>query len=206
MAAGTTTETADSGKGTELSTFKSYLSGGGARANQFRVHMNWPAAISATDTPFATGDATNKVKYLCSATTLPGSTLGEVTVPFRGRNLYMAGDRVFEAWTITILNDLDFGIRNAFEIWMNYINKHTDNSGADAPATYTSTAHVYQLNRAGSRIKTYSFQGLWPTTISNIDVSAETNDAIETFDVTLRYDYWTSTKGGDTGASALTTT
>ena len=201
--AGTTPEAAaNTGKGTELSTFKTYLAGGGARANQFRIHMNWPVGISGTTAAHITGDATTALKYLCSATSLPGMTLGEVTVPFRGRNLYMAGDRTFEAWTITVLNDTDFKIRNAYETWINYINAMTDNSGTDAPAAYTATAHVYQLNRAGGRIKTYSFQGLWPTTISNIDVSAETNDAIETFDVTLRYNYWEATAtDGETVAS-----
>ena len=185
----------------ELNVFRTKLEGGGARANQFKVVMTFPLSITGL-----TADQSTEMEYLCQAASLPGMVIGEVTVPFRGRNLFIAGDRTFEAWTVTIINDTDFKIRNGFEIWMNEINAMTDNSGTDAPAAYTATAHVYQLNRAGGRIKTYSFQGIWPTTISNIDLSSETNDAIETFDVTLRYDYWTASAGTHTGASAATTT
>ena len=168
-----------------ISSFKAQLAGGGARANMFSVNLNWPGLLTEAQQP-----STANAAFLISATNLPGMTIGEVAVPFRGRNLYLAGDRTFEAWTITVLNDIGFTIRNAFEIWMNGINSMSDNTGAEDPGDYQVQTSVSQLDKAGDFVKTYNFKGMWPTTLSNIDVSAETNDAVETFEVTLRYDYF----------------
>jgi len=166
-----------------INDFKATLKGGGARANQFQVTMPFPGFA-------AVGGETRTMSFLCKATHLPGMTLGEVPVPFRGRNLYIAGDRVFEAWTTTVFNDTDFLIRNALERWMNTINSLSDNSGLENPADYMVDAFVDQLDRAGQVIKSYTFRGMWPLTIANIDVAYETNDAIETFDVTYRYQFF----------------
>ena len=185
----------------ELNVFRTKLEGGGARANQFKVVMTFPLSITGL-----TADQSTEMEYLCQAASLPGMVIGEVTVPFRGRNLFIAGDRTFEAWTVTIINDTDFAIRNGFEIWMNAINSMTENNGLDQPSLYQSQAHVYQLNRSGNIVKTYTFEGMWPTTIGNIDLSAETNDALETFDVTLRYNYWVATADSNTTGVAATTT
>ena len=166
-----------------INDFKSALKGGGARANQFQVTMPFPGFA-------AVGGETRTMSFLCTATSLPGMALNAITVPFRGRNLYIAGDRVIETWTTTILNDTDFAIRNAFERWSNEINAMSDNSGLENPADYMVDAFVDQLDRAGQVIKSYTFRGLWPLTIGNIDVAYETNDAIETFDVTYRYQFF----------------
>ena len=166
-----------------INDFKATLKGGGARANQFQVTMPFPGFA-------AVGGETRTMSYLCQATHLPGMTLGEVDVKFRGRSLYIAGDRTFEAWTTTIMNDTDFMLRNAFERWMNAINAMSDNSGLENPADYMVDAFVDQLDRAGQVIKSYTFRGMWPLTIANIDVAYETNDAIETFDVTYRYQFF----------------
>ena len=106
-------------------------------------------------------------------------TLGEVAVPFRGRSLYIAGDRTFETWTTTIMNDTDFLIRNAMERWMNGINALSDNSGLENPSDYQVDAFVDQLDRAGTTIKSYTFRGLFPITIAPIDLTYDTNDAVE---------------------------
>jgi len=166
-----------------INDFKATLKGGGARANQFQVTMPFPGFA-------AVGGETRIMSFLCQATNLPGQTLGEVGVPFRGRSLYIAGDRTFEAWTTTIMNDTDFLIRNALERWMNGINSMSDNSGLENPSDYMVDAFVDQLDRAGNVIKSYTFRGLWPLTIANIDVAYETNDAVETFDVTYRYQFF----------------
>ena len=166
-----------------INDFKATLKGGGARANQFQVTMPFPGFASV-------GGETRVMSYLCQATNLPGMTLGEVDVKFRGLYLYIAGDRTFEAWTTTIMNDTDFMLRNAFERWMNSINAMSDNSGLENPSDYMVDAFVDQLDRAGQVIKSYTFRGLWPLTIANIDVAYETNDAIETFDVTYRYQFF----------------
>jgi len=166
-----------------INDFKAVLKGGGARANQFSVNMPFPGFA-------AVGGESRVMSFLCRSTNLPGMTLGEVAVPFRGRSLYIAGDRTFETWTTTIMNDTDFAIRNAFERWMNGINALSDNSGLENPSDYQVDAFVDQLDRAGTVIKSYTFRGLWPTTIGNIDVAYETNDAIETFDITYRYQFF----------------
>ena len=103
-----------------INDFKSKLKGGGARANQFRVVMPFPGFASL-------GGETENMSFLCHSTSLPGMTIGEVPIPFRGRELYVAGDRTFATWATTILNDNDFSIRKAYERWMNGINNMSDN-------------------------------------------------------------------------------
>ena len=174
--------------------FKAQLTGGGARANRFKVNMTFPGGLTI-------GNASNALTYLCSAAQLPGQTIGEIQVPFRGRNLYVAGDRTFESWTITCYNDIEFQVRNAFEMWMNMINKMSDNSGTSTPAGYQANATVQQLNQAGTGVMTYEFFGMWPQALGNIDVSYETTDAIETFDCTFRYNYFEAANA----AGAITT-
>ena len=128
--------------------------------------------------------------FLCSATALPGQTVGQVAIPFRGRVLNIAGDRTFEPWTITVLNDTDFKLYRAFERWMNGINNMTDNEGIANPADYQVDGFVDQLDRNGTTLKSYTYRGLYPEALANIPLSYGTNDAIETFDVTFRYQYF----------------
>jgi len=166
-----------------INDFKAVLKGGGARANQFSVNMPFPGYAGV-------GGESRVMSFLCRATNLPGMTLGEVAVPFRGRSLYIAGDRTFETWTTTIMNDTDFLIRNAMERWMNGINALSDNSGLENPSDYQVDAFVDQLDRAGTTIKSYTFRGLFPLTIANIDLAYDTNDAVEEFEVTYRYQFF----------------
>ena len=166
-----------------INDFKAVLAGGGARANQFQVTMPFPGFAAA-------GGETRVMSFLCQATNLPGMTLGEVAVPFRGRQLDIAGDRTFEAWTTTIMNDTDFLIRNAMERWMNAINALSDNSGLENPSDYQVDAFVDQLDRAGEAIKSYTFRGLFPQTIAPIELGYDQNDAVETFEVTYRYQFF----------------
>ena len=166
-----------------INDFKAVLKGGGARGNQFQVTMPFPGFA-------ATGGETRVMSFLCRTSNLPGMTLGEVPVPFRGRVLYVAGDRTFETWTTTIMNDTDFLIRNAFERWMNEINALSDNSGLENPSDYQVDAFVDQLDRSGAVIKSYTFRGLFPQTIAPIELGYDQNDAVETFEVTYRYQFF----------------
>ena len=166
-----------------INDFKAVLAGGGARANQFQVTMPFPGFAAA-------GGETRVMSFLCRTTNLPGMTLGEVPVPFRGRQLYIAGDRTFETWTTTIMNDTDFLIRNAMERWMNAINALSDKSGLENPSDYQVDAFVDQLDRAGEAIKSYTFRGLFPQTIAPIELAYDTNDAVEEFEVTYRYQFF----------------
>ena len=166
-----------------INEFKSRLRGGGARANQFKVTLPFPGYASV-------GGETSDLAFLCSATALPGQTVGQVAIPFRGRVLNIAGDRTFEPWTITVLNDTDFKLYRAFERWMNGINNMTDNEGIANPADYQVDGFVDQLDRNGSTLKTYTYRGLFPTSLAPIALDYSTNDAIEEFAVTFAIQYF----------------
>ena len=166
-----------------INDFKSKLRGGGARANQFRVTMPFPGFASV-------GGETETMSFLTTSTSLPGMTLGEVAIPFRGRELYVAGDRTFATWSTTILNDTDFLIRNAYERWLNGINNMSDNEGLVNPADYQVDAFVDQLDRNGNVIKSYTFRGMFPLTLDDIALDYGTNNAVESFAATHRYQYF----------------
>ena len=163
--------------------FKSKLRGGGARPNLFKATVNFPG--------YAGGDV-ELTSFLCKTAQLPASVMNVMEVPFRGRQLKMAGDRTFEPWTVTILNDTDFVIRNAMERWMNGINGHQSNTGLVNPVDYQADLIVEQLDRDGESVKTYNFRGCFPTNVSAIDVNYETNDVIEEFTVDFQVQYWES--------------
>ena len=166
-----------------INDFKSRLRGGGARANQFKVTLPFPGYA-------AVGGETSDMAFLCTATNTPASTVAEVAVPFRGRSLYVAGDRTFEVWQTTILNDTDFKIYRAVERWLNGINNMSDNEGIANPADYQVDAFVDHLDRNGTTLKSWTFRGLFPTALPGIALNYGTNDAVETFDVTWRYQYF----------------
>ena len=166
--------------------FKSNLLGGGARANQYMVIITTPTGI-------ATGLSTLKTTYLVKGTTLPSSNLGEIAVPFRGRSIFLAGDRADpDTWDTTFLNDTDFMIRNAMERWSNGINDFEENTGVAAPSDYTADLIVQQRDRDDKVLKEYQFKSAWPQTVSAIELGAGSNDAIEDFTVTWRYQHFTA--------------
>ena len=166
-----------------INDFKSRLRGGGARANQFKVTLPFPGYA-------AVGGETSDMAFLCTATSTPASNVAEVAVPFRGRSLYVAGDRTFDTWTTTVLNDTDFKIYRAVERWLNGINNMSDNEGIANPADYQVDAFVDHLDRNGTTLKSWTFRGLFPTALPGIALAYGTNDAVETFDVTWRYQYF----------------
>ena len=164
--------------------FKANLIGGGARANQFRVTVTPPPGI-------AIGLDVRRTSFLCRGAGLPAQTLTPIAVPFRGRNIYISGDRDFpDEWTTTFMNDTDFMIRNAMERWMNGINDLADNTGVIAPADYQSDLTVEQLDRDDTVLKTYVFRSAWPTGVTGIDLTSEAAADVETFDVTWRYQHF----------------
>ena len=164
--------------------FKANLLGGGARANQFRVTITPPAGI-------AIGLDVRRASFLVRASNLPAQTLREIVVPFRGRQIYIAGDRTFDdTWSTTFLNDTDFMVRNAMELWMNGINDLADGTGTSTLADYQTDLQVEQLDRDDTILKTYIFRSAWPTSVAQIDLSSDTADAIEEFEVTWRYQHF----------------
>ncbi len=170
--------------------FRSRLTRDGARPNLFEVKMNFPATVVIN-----AGATATKFTFMCRSAQLPGSSIGSVVVPYFGREVKMAGNRVFADWTVTIINDEDFLIRNAFERWLGGINGHAlnrRNSVFSTPTSYTSDAVVSQYGKTGTKIKNYQFVGMYPIDVSPIDLDWGSNDTIEEYAVTLQYQYWLS--------------
>ena len=164
--------------------FKANLIGGGARANQFRVTITPPPGI-------AIGLDVRRTSFLVKASNLPAMTMTPIEVPFRGRKIYIAGDREFaDEWTTTFINDTDFMIRNAMERWQNGINDLANNTGVIAPADYQTDLSVEQLDRDDTVLKSYVFKSAWPTVIAAITLDTAEVTAIEEFEVTWRYQHF----------------
>ena len=196
-----------------LRDFKSKLAGGGARPNLFEASINsFPTAIQEAwdNSSEAEGGA---FKFLCKSTALPASNLGSIEIPFRGRTLKVAGDRTFDDWTVTIINDEDFRLRTAFERWSNVMSQLDDATGVTNPTSYMTDAFIQQLGRGPevgaatnnggntSILRSYKFFDVFPVTVGEIALSYDTTDALEEFDVTFRYQYFTVGSAGDSGAS-----
>ena len=203
-----------------LSQFKSKLIGGGTRPNLFEVSIpTFPSAISEAWS--AGDDSENGIfKFLCKATALPASNLGSIEIPFRGRTLKVAGDRTFDDWTVTIINDEDFKLRTAFERWSNVMSRLDDATGVTNPTSYMTDGYVQQLGRGAtaatgtasegesSILRSYKFFDVFPVTVGEIALSYETTDQLEEFDVTFRYQYFTignsAQSSGGTGEVLIT--
>ena len=197
-----------------LTQFKSALSGGGARPNLFEVTLTkWPTGDN--NTGFGKWDEAQEgreFQFMCKAAALPASTLGVVEVPFRGRVFKVAGDKTFDTWTVTIINDEDFLLRSRFEQWVNGMNKLSDGSGATNPGAYMGDAYVKQLGRGYNRgaesirntkdannsnpadntakpLRTYFLHDIWPSNVSAIDLSYDTTDTVEEFQVEFQVQY-----------------
>ena len=167
-----------------INDFKANLIGGGARANQFRVTITPPPGI-------AIGLDVRRTSFMCKGTNLPAQELTPIEVPFRGRKIYIAGDREFsDTWTTTFINDTDFMIRNALERWSNGINDLALNTGVIDPADYQTDLTVEQLDRDDTILKTYIFRNAYPLTIGDIALSSAEAGEIETFEVSWRYQHY----------------
>lgn len=178
--------------------FKAKLQGGGARPNLFKISLNYPGALGNAETDIAS--------FLCNAGSLPTSNISPVAVPFRGRLLYVAGDRTFDPWSVNIINDTNFQVRKDMERWMSVINAHEENTGATNPLNYQCDLTVEQLDKDESTLYSYIFHGCFPTNISDIALAYGNNDTIEEFGVSFQVQYWTSYAGGDQSSGVKVTT
>ena len=199
-----------------IDAFKTKLKGGGARSNLFEVSFGSEAGGLPNSTPTTTGTTSSILSQLgvtfdegdlmlIKAAGMPASTISEISVPFRGRTLKVAGDRTFDVWTITIINDTDFKWRRFFERWVNYIVKVSDGSGTINPVEYMTDMNVTQLSRgpvgalttpgnnnstAINVLRKYVVKGVFPTSVSAIDLSYNNENEIEEFTVDLQVQYW----------------
>ena len=181
-----------------ITEFRSRLTGGGARSNLFEVEITFP------DLAIDGRLVTDKVPFLVKAAEIPASNLGNIPVPYRGRVLPIAGDRTFDPWTVTIINDNDFTIRDAMEKWSNSINDLQTAQGTINPEVYQRSARVKQLSRQGTGpgddekvLRTYKFEGIYPNTVSSIPLDFGATDQIEEFQVTFNYLFYEVVGGAD---------
>ena len=169
-----------------INEIRSQLTYGGARQNLFQVQI----------TNVGNRAADLKTPFLVQGAQIPAANLGTIMVPYFGRMLKLAGDRTFDPWVVTVMNDEDFLVRNAMEEWSNRINRFEGN--IRTLRNYKSEARVTQYGKDGSVLRVYEFHGIYPSAVSQIDLGWDQNDAIETFQVEFQYDYWT-VEGGKTG-------
>ena len=162
-----------------LNEFRNRLTGGGARANQFKVDITSPF-ISDSES----------LSFLCRSASLPAMTVGEVPVFYRGRQIYVAGDRTFADWTVTVYNDGGWVARSNLENWNNALQDFGNSTvGAQDPSSYYGQIAVTQLDRSDNPLRTAMLQDAWPTNVAEIALAYDTVDAVEEFDVTFRFNF-----------------
>lgn len=174
-----------------INEIKAQLTGGGARQSLFSVQFNNPA----------NGVSNIKVPFMVRASSIPEAILGTIQIPYFGRKVNIAGDRTFNPWSVTVINDEDFQIRNGLEQWSNKINSFEGNLrtfGGSSPLLYKQDATVSQYGKTGNVIRQYTFHGIYPMDISAIALDWNATDQIEEFQASFMYDYWEVT-GGNTG-------
>lgn len=170
-----------------ISAFKAQMQGGGARPNQFRVELTFPAFIGSIASA-----AGNAAQFLCRTTTLPASTVEDISTAYRGRPVHFAGERTFAPWSVSIINDTNFLLRNVMERWSNGILNYTATNGIMRPTDYQVDMSVYQLDRNDRIIKTYRFFDAYPTSVGEIQLAFDTNNQIEEFTCEFTYNYFTT--------------
>ena len=181
-----------------ITNFRDRLVGGGARPNLFEVNIELPDGVVGQ------ADYRDDVRFMVKAAEIPAANIGNIPVPFRGRVLPVAGDRTFDPWTVTVINDSKFNIRDAMEQWSNKINDLQFDVGDISPAAYQTKAEVFQLSRGGKSsgasstggetinvLRTYNFEGIYPSVVSSIPLDYGATDSIEEFQVTFNYLFWT---------------
>ena len=187
-----------------ISQFKSKLIGGGARPNLFEVQVNFPDGVDLGIQGDGGGEFDgDRFRFLCKAAQLPASNVGNLEVPFRGRVMKVAGDRTFDPWSVTVINDQDFGHYRAFQAWAQNIAQYGDSSGLTDPSSYMGQATVYQLGRNVASQQTsnspatdskilaqYKMVDIFPTAVGSIDLSYDSDNAIEEFTVDFQVQYW----------------
>ena len=187
-----------------ITEFRSRMTGGGARSNLFEVNIQYPDLVG-------NGSATEDGEFLVKSAEIPAANLGNIPVPFRGRVLPVAGDRTFDPWTITVINDTDFSIRDRMERWSNFINDIQTTQGEVNPENYQTNAIVKQLGRSGDTsggstipmLRQYNFVGIYPNAVSSIPLDYGATDQIEEFQVTFNYLFYEIVGGADATGTVI---
>lgn len=171
----------------EISSFKAQMKAGGARSNSFKCIITPPQGLVA-----GAALAGSKIEFMAKSASLPDATVAPIQVSYRGRPVNFAGERTFSPWTVTLYNDNDFIVRNAFENWVNEISRAESTNGTLAPSEYQVDMEVYQLDRNDVQLKKYIFRDAFPTNVSDIGLSWDANNQIQEYSVTFQYNFWES--------------
>jgi hypothetical protein len=178
--------------------FKAVLQGGGVRPTMFEVELTFPDSV-VSDPTLTTTEGT----FLIKASQLPPSNVGQIAVPFRGRKLKVSGDRTFEDWPVTVINDVSFNLRKSFEEWSERIQNHNYALGSTTLNDYFASATVRQLDRDGTQLRAYRFEGIWPSAIDSIELNFDSTDQVEEYGVTFAVQYWSAIDNGDPFTSSV---
>lgn len=169
----------------DISSFKAQMRGGGARSNAFKCIITPPQGLVAGATL-----AGSKIEFMAKAASLPDASVAPIEVSYRGRPVKFAGERTFTPWTVTLYNDNDFIVRNAFEAWVNETSRAESTNGVLNPSDYQVDMEVYQLDRNDNILKKYIFRDAFPVTVESIALSWDANNQIQEYSVTFEYNYW----------------
>lgn len=183
--------------GKSISQFKGTLARGGVRPTMFQVDLTFPDGTTNDE-----ADVIQKASMLCKAAQIPASQVGVIEVPFRGRMLKVAGDRSFESWTVTVINDANFTVRKALEKWSERIQNHNFALGETVLENYFQDLTVRQLDRDGLNLRTYKVFSAWPSQMSAIELAFDPASSIEEYQVTFEFQFWHSSDDNDVGNSA----
>ena len=183
-----------------ISQFKGALSRGGVRPTMFQVEMTFPDGTTSDE-----ADAINKATFLVKGAQIPASNVGVINVPFRGRQLKVSGDRTFESWTVTVLNDANFTVRKAMEKWSEKVQNMNYALGETFLENYFQDLTVHQLDRDARALRSYKIFSAWPSAIAPIDLDFGTQDTVEEYQVTFEYQFWNSSDKTDVGDGSRTT-
>ena len=159
---------------------------GGLRLNQFRCEIVFPAVVSGGNL------AGQKLQFLAKSSQAPSSTISDVIVNYRGRPIHFAGEREFEPWSIEVYTDTDMVVRNAFESWINLIQRSDSTNGLQSPLTYQVDMSVIMTDRNDRPVKKYTFKDAYPITVGSMQMDWDANNQIGIFPVTFQYNYWTA--------------
>ena len=177
--------------GFNINNFRGEFIGKGARPNLFEVQIPFPTLQGTTG-----NDPAKKMTFMCKGAQIPGADIGMIDVPYFGRTIKFAGNRTFAEWTTTVINDEDFEVHQGIVNWFNGINDPIGNITGFAGNQYQVDGFVTQFTKEGTKAKKINLVNMWPQSIAPIDLSWDTNDALEEFTVTWQYDYWTVNKQG----------
>lgn len=177
-----------------VSAFRNELAQDGFRPNLFRITINFPVQLPLGGVSKA--DVSRSISMMAKASSIPASIIGEIAMPFMGRQTFHAGDRTYEPWNVTIIADEDFSLRNVFEAWHNSLDtynadrnrKRTYGLDGDQVNQYIATATVSLIGKRNNIVKTYDMVNCWPTNVGAMELAWDDNDKIGEFDVTFRFD------------------